>query len=320
MSDEPLLVSVVLAVHNDEQGIQVTLESLADQDCQSFEVIVVDDGSTDGTARVLAERGRRLRMPLRVLTNTENQGLTRSLASGCEIARGGLIARIDAGDRARSSRLSKQAEFFAAHPTCVLLGSALQYIDPCGERLWVDTYPGDPESPSRLFEPGSGGPHHASVMFRARLYSLVGGYRTDFYYAQDHDLWYRLLEHGELFYLREPLTQIRVDASGISAGRGEEQASLSRLARECALRRARGEPEDDLLAEARRVERSRTGRSDRQRAFGLQYYIGSVLLDRGDRRAFRYLWEAVRLRPWSIRAWMKVAISLSPVGRSGGSS
>jgi hypothetical protein len=315
MTEAPVWVSVVLGVHDDAEGVRATLESLATQDLDSFEVVVVNDGSQDATASVLAELGESLKLPLRVVVHEENRGLTRSLIDGCAAARGELIARIDAGDRARPSRLRRQAEFLSAHSGCVLVGSALQFIGPSGEPLWIETYP---DGPCRLFEPGVGGPHHASVMFRAADYSAAGGYRPDFYYAQDHDLWYRLLEHGELRYLQEPLTEIRIDASGISARRGAEQTELSELARQCASRRARGEPEDDLLAVARSIERTRSARSAQEASFGLHYYIGSRLLQRRDGRALGYLRKALGSRPWSIRAWAKVLVSAARrIGRSG---
>src|SRR4051812_12365063 len=113
MSGGPV-VSVVTSVHNGAAYLRDSLHSVLDQEGVAFEVIALDDGSTDGTPdilRQLAAGGR-----LRVISQ-ENQGLTRALHTGCLAARGEFIARHDADDRSLPGRLAKQAALLRADPS-----------------------------------------------------------------------------------------------------------------------------------------------------------------------------------------------------------
>ena len=101
------LVSVVMSVFNGGDYLQTALESVLDQEGVDFEFVVVDDGSTDGSAAKLAEIARR-DARVRVIRQ-ENAGLTRALMRGCSEARGDFVARQDGDDLSCAGRLARQA-------------------------------------------------------------------------------------------------------------------------------------------------------------------------------------------------------------------
>jgi glycosyltransferase involved in cell wall biosynthesis len=191
-------ISVVMGVYNAGPILRETLDSLLIQQECDVEVVVVDDGSTDTTARALEEYALRDQR-VRVITQ-ENRGLTRALVAGCAAARGRFIARQDAGDLSDERRLSVQREMLDLNPAVSFVSCATQYTGPEFEPLWITRPTGEAISAVRVIDESNlgrlrdGPTHHGSVMFRKEHYLRAGGYRSEFYYGQDFYLWYRLAE------------------------------------------------------------------------------------------------------------------------------
>ena len=118
-------VSVVMSVYNGAEHLAETLDSVLQQEDCDFEFIVVNDGSTDGTAKVL-DKYASLDSRLRVF-HQENTGLTKALIKGCSEARGEFIARQDAGDISLPGRLKQQRDFLMSHPEAVMCACAVQF-------------------------------------------------------------------------------------------------------------------------------------------------------------------------------------------------
>jgi glycosyltransferase involved in cell wall biosynthesis len=128
-------ISVVMAVRNGVTSLAVTMESVLDQDVSALELIVVDDGSEDGSRDVLAafqKRDKRVKVLLQ-----KPSGLTASLRKGCAIAQGAFIARQDCGDRSLPGRLSKQASILRDSPRVGLVSCFTRYVGPEGEFLYL---------------------------------------------------------------------------------------------------------------------------------------------------------------------------------------
>ena len=122
-------VSVLLAVHNGARFLREAIESIVNQDCADFEVIVVDDGSVDGSLEIANEyRGDRFR----VLSNSENIGLAKSLNRAAQHARGTYLARQDADDLSTVDRLSGQLALLNSDPAMALVGCWWEWIDEEG--------------------------------------------------------------------------------------------------------------------------------------------------------------------------------------------
>lgn len=306
----PPLVSIVMGVYNDAERVPAAIESIRAQTLRDWELIVVDDGSTDESPAVLddfqSQDGR-----IRVI-HQANSGLTRALIAGCAATQGEFIARQDADDVSLPNRLQRQADFLASHPQVGLVSSWADIIGPQDEPLEIVRRPADPAEATRLLVADhQGPPAHGSVMFRRELSRSVGGYRPEFYFAQDIDLWLRMTERSHLAYLDEALYRWRRCDAGISAARHAQQSEFGRLAFACRAERDRGGSDTELLKQAAEltanVKRDYVpGRGATSRSAAMSYIIGTQLARQGDRRAYGYLWSVLRRRPWDWRAWARI--------------
>lgn len=300
-------VSIVMGVYNGADNLSETLASISVQKDVSFECIVVDDGSTDQTPAVLdtwSQRDQRIRV-----FHQTNQGLTCALIRGCREAKGTFIARHDCGDRSSPMRLSAQRDWLELHDDAVVVGSAFRMFGPQGETLsrWRPKHSGNhlrqallSASPSKMY-----GPHHGTVMFRKDAYLRCGGYRNEFYFAQDLDLWTRMAELGEISILDAELYEAEFTHSSISARQGARQRALRDLIAEATRLRREGRTELPVLLAAARIRPSGR-RMDVSDNVAVDYFIGSCLASRRDYRASAYLWRVVKRRPYLLKAWAKI--------------
>jgi glycosyltransferase involved in cell wall biosynthesis len=302
-------VSVVMSVRDDLQRLPVAVASILSQDFRELELIVVDDGSRDGSGELLdrlaAEDPR-----LRVL-HRENRGLTQALVEGCELARGEFIARQDSDDRSRPGRIAAQVAALDRDARVGFVSCTTAYVGPQGEALLEISRPADPQAATQELLHGRKGPGaHGSVMFRRSLYQDVGGYRPAFRYAQDSDLWLRMAEKAMFACVPEVLYEHRKEVSSTSGAHRPAQKRFGELGHLCRQARAQGTPETPYLEEAARLSAqvaTSPGREDRAAAAAAAYLLGSQLLRNGNPRARQYLWQAVRLYPWHWRAWLRLA-------------
>ena len=169
-------VSVVMAVFNGASTLRPTMESVLAQTLRDFELVVVDDGSTDATAAILADYAAR-DSRVRVLSQA-NAGLTRSLIRGCAEARAEVIARQDCGDRSLPDRLRLQlGEIERGH---VLVSCGTRFVSPEGDLLYETHGDGDEIRTSLLTARADaihGLTSHPSATFTRRAYREAGGYR-----------------------------------------------------------------------------------------------------------------------------------------------
>jgi len=245
-------ISVVTSVYNGAEYLRQSLESVLGQTDIDFEFLIVDDGSTDESAAILAEYAAR-DARIRVIEQ-HNQGLTKALIRGCAEARGEYIARHDGDDLSLPGRFATQVAWLQAHSEASFVSCWSYGIGPAGEVLFEVKRPSHAEEVmAGLVEREEGPPGHGSVMFRAEAYRQVGGYRAEFRYAQDWDLWLRLAEVGQFACVPQFGYAYRVSESSISAFRRRQQLRLAEIAHACRGARQRGESEMPLLAEAARV-------------------------------------------------------------------
>jgi glycosyltransferase involved in cell wall biosynthesis len=176
------LVSVIIPAYNAAQGLERTLTSVMAQDYAPFEVIVVDDGSIDGTAAIL-----RSASGIRCLRQ-ENAGPSAARNRGVEEARGEFLAFVDADDEIPPTKLAVQVGYLQAHPESGgVLGRQEVEIEGAGAPEWIGRDP--------VFGDFAGVPL-MSLVVRTELFRQLGGFNPSLRIAEDRDLLVRMREHG----------------------------------------------------------------------------------------------------------------------------
>jgi glycosyltransferase involved in cell wall biosynthesis len=243
-------VSVIMSVRDGMPWLREAVGSLLGQTFRGWELIVVDDASTDGTALYL----ERLSDPrVRTLRRDEPLGLTRNLNAALREARAPLVARLDADDFAESARLARQVAALHARPELALVGSQARVVDAQGHDRGDVLLPLETAGLSwaRYFQNPL---VHSAVMFRASVVrDELGGYDESWAVGQDYELWTRLLARGfEAANLPERLVRWRRSEGSVTSRRAKEGADAVRrvLVRELAAllpARVWSEPELALL-------------------------------------------------------------------------
>ncbi len=206
--DRPVRVSVLMPVYNDRPYLRQAVDSILTQTFTDFELLIINDGSTDGSSQLLDELASQ-HARIRAEHLPENGGIVRALNRGLELCDGQYIARMDADDVALPQRLERQVSFLDSRDDVVALGTALNYIDAQGHDLEVIRH-GHPAGSLLRGNPLL----HPTVMFRAhavREHRLQ--YREEFRYAEDYYLWLEMSRLGRLASLDDVLLEYRISAS-----------------------------------------------------------------------------------------------------------
>ena len=208
------LVSVLMPVYNGELFLSDALESILNQSFSDFELILIDDGSTDKTTEILHQFDQRDKR-IKVFRHEKNLGLTKSLTFGLTKCKGEFIARHDADDFSEPERFACQVAFLRDQPDYGLIGTAVSRID--SQANIIDqpiVINGDKRIRSLI--KGVNPFVHGSIMMRKSTVDTVKGYRNGFRYAQDYDLWLRISEITFVDNLLERLYRLRIHPAGIS--------------------------------------------------------------------------------------------------------
>ncbi len=200
-------VSVVMPVKDVERYVDDAVASIQRQSYTRWELIVCDDGSTDGT-RERIRRWARCDGRIRLITNGSSLGVARSLNRSIRIARGELVARMDGDDLSTAQRLETQVAEFEQDPSLVLCGTQAVLIDEEGSRLGTVELPAEVSDIRRFFS--NDNPFiHPSVMFRKEAFIRAGGYPEDEVF-EDYALWLRFASLGLIKNVHRELVHHRV--------------------------------------------------------------------------------------------------------------
>lgn len=223
-------LSVLMPMRNAVSFLAQAMNSLRNQDLPAFEVIAVNDGSTDDTARLFRELAdSRFR-----LYAGPAQGISAALNLALELARGEFVARMDADDECRPDRLRAQVAAAGQDPRVVAVSSAYDVIDEDGKVLRTQAAPLDDLcSRGLLLSHNPFG--HGSMLLRRAAALAAGGYQAAQEPAEDYGLWLRLAAVGSFRGIAEPLYRHRSHGRQVSVTQADQQhaaaAALAATAR-----------------------------------------------------------------------------------------
>jgi glycosyltransferase involved in cell wall biosynthesis len=234
------LVSVVMPVHNPGRFLDAAILSIRTQSLADLELILVDDGSTDGSGQVL--RRHAAADPRLSVLSIPHGGVATALNRGLAAARADLVARMDADDEAKPERLERQAAVLRARPEVAVLGSGMEAIDGEGRVTGRSVPTADPaEIREGLLRANYMA--HPTVMMRRHVVLAAGGYRPAFTASEDYDLWLRLSEHHDLSNLPDLLLRYRGHDGQISGRRWALRLLEVLAAQHAARLRRAGQPD-----------------------------------------------------------------------------
>lgn len=201
-------VSVILPTYNATPYVEEAVESVLAQTFEDFELLVIDDGSTDGTVEAV----RRFDDERLELIHRDGNGITGALNRGITEASGTYIARQDGDDHSARERFETQVEFLDGNSDVGLVGTATDIIDESG-RIVDRRHVLERPSVDDLLEHN----HyvHGSVMMRRDAVEAVGGYDETFEYTEDYDLWLRIADEYAVRNIDELLYALRLRSDSI---------------------------------------------------------------------------------------------------------
>lgn len=217
---ENTFVSIVMPVYNGQKYLAEAIESVLNQTHRDFELIIIDDGSTDNSAviaKAYAEKDNRI-----VLHQQKNAGLPVTLNRGIKLAKAEIIARMDADDKMLPNRLERQISFLLDHPEAAVISCYSYHIDGKGKRIGKSgTYPYIASVEHCKKHIAAGGTVfclHPGVMFWKKAVLNVGGYNENLPVSEDTELWNRMADHGlYTIVMPERLLEYRIHMEAISS-------------------------------------------------------------------------------------------------------
>jgi glycosyltransferase involved in cell wall biosynthesis len=222
-------ISVILPTFNASQFISDSVHSILGQTFSNFELLIIDDGSTDNT-KLIIQSIQKTDQRIKYI-QLEHSGIVDALNLGLQIAVGKYIARMDADDVALPERFEKQVHYLERNPDCVIVSNAVGVIDERGRFLGTFTEqnrgpfsPGD-DDVSRILDVETF-LLHPTVMYRKDCAVKVGGYRKEFEWIEDADLYTRLAKEGRMFCLPWVLIHYRVHLNSVTRTKAQIQHNL----------------------------------------------------------------------------------------------
>jgi glycosyltransferase involved in cell wall biosynthesis len=300
-------VTVLMPAYNAGKYIAEAIRSVLGQSFADFELLIVDDGSSDNTLGVIhGFADPRIRLLVQ-----ENNGISMALNTGLKAAKGVYIARFDADDICFPQRLAQQVIFLDGHPSYLVVGSDAEYISENGEHLFNFRCIGHShrEIEENLYR------HcpfiHSAVMYRKEAIVQAGGYSSYAHNFEDYLLWVQLLQRGKCCNLPEPLIKVRINPASVTIdekwrGRRFRQLKWSIIQKKTITEEEGGE----LLA----IIKSQETQKIKQGAY--HALCGKKLLadNYHPEKARWHVTRAIRANPLRLDNYAMLAVSFLPPG------
>lgn len=233
-------VDILLCSCSSQRVLERTIDSVRKQTFSDWRLIIIDDNSDEDAKRYMNQLVTKDSTQIKLITNKERKGLTRSLCEALIHIEAKLVARIDAGDRWYPNKLEMQVRHLDADKGCALIGSQVKFVDRHGETIGLSNFPTSSEEIARVCTSFRGLFAHSAILFR----------RTDIWYdvyyerSQDYALYLEMISRGkQIANLEQTLVETLVDIDGISIYNKPSQIYYMKRARSNYRLRQNGSPE-----------------------------------------------------------------------------
>jgi glycosyltransferase involved in cell wall biosynthesis len=221
---DEIKITVLMPCYNAAAYITDAISSVLAQTFHDFELLIVNDGSTDNTADLI-----KLFDDARiVLIEQEKKGIASALNNGLQHARANLIARFDADDICFADRLEKQYQFMLSNPDYIVIGSAAEYIDHTGNYVFTHTPLAKTNEEIQKLAYNICPFIHASVLYKKDIVKNIG-YNIYAHNFEDHLLWQQLKSKGKMYNMPYPLLRVRLNPGSLTIDERKLPASFQHI-------------------------------------------------------------------------------------------
>jgi glycosyltransferase involved in cell wall biosynthesis len=248
-------VSIIVGAYNCPRYLPIAIDSLLRQSFTHFELLLVDDGSTDRRTPALLKKFARRDPRVRIIT-APHAGIVSIRNRGLAEAAAPLIGCMDQDDWAFPTRFAAQVDFLHKHPDVAVVGGWQELMDPAGRPIRVIHTPTDHDAIEACHLSGVTAIGHPTALYRADVARAVGGYSPHSELAEDLHLWLRIAEVAKLANLPQVVLRYRVHAQSTSSLRHERQLAVITAICAAAWQR-RGLPPRPLATQSWRPDHSR---------------------------------------------------------------
>lgn len=293
-------ITVCMSVYNAAAYLAESVGSILNQTFADFEFIIIDDGSTDSSPKLLARLTRD--DPRVMVIRRQNAGVAVAINQAIALARGEFIARMDADDIAMPERFTKQVAYLREHPQCVAVGSRIMMIDPYGLPLYEPHHDLAHDAIVAGLLAGVGWAIvQPAAMIRRQAVIDIGAYRADTEPAEDLDFFLRLSERGKLANLSDVLLNYRQHAKSANHTRAAEQdRKCERIITDAYARRSMPLPKDWVPPKRKIMPLDKE----------VEMWGWSALRKHNVSVARRHSWALLKLAPLNQRSWRLLLCSL----------
>lgn len=211
MSDKPPLVSIIMPVYNSERYLKAAVDSVLRQTYTNFELIIVDDGSTDDSWSIISHYANidgRIRA-----VHQENKGVVAASNHGASLAKGTFISRHDSDDISFENKLDDLIRVANENPNAIVITGNIEVINEAGEYLYRELVPVYSDDIKRALYYRNPLPNGAT-MIKTSSFQAVGGYEDVF--AEDCHLWTKLYDKGDFAGTGTTIYRWRMNSTGLT--------------------------------------------------------------------------------------------------------
>lgn len=299
------LITVLMPVYNAEPYIRVAVQSVLCQTFSDFELLVINDGSTDLTEMILSQfsDGRI------IIIRKTHEGVSRALNEGLLRSNGKYIARFDADDICFPERLQYQVNFLESHPDHVLTGCDAEYVLDQGDFLFdfkcIAHEHHDIVRKLYFYCPFI----HSGVMYRKREVIQLGGYSLHAHHFEDYLLWVQLAKMGKLHNIPKPLIKVRFNAGSVTIDEKWRGKRFRSLKRKIIQRGSITEREGAQLLEIINYQNNQGVKQAAYHALCAKKFLAN---NYDPEKARGQIWKAINLKPYRIDNYALLAASFFP--------